>query len=53
MRRILLDEEERLSFGQAAKNSASHFSWEGTVSAYEDLYKNLVREVRGGSGWNL
>jgi len=53
MRRILLDEEERLSFGQAAKNSASRFSWEGTVSAYENLYKNLVREVRGGSGWNL
>jgi glycosyltransferase involved in cell wall biosynthesis len=50
MRRLLLDEEQRRRFGDSARQSVARFSWENTVSAYESLYKNLVRHVGERSG---
>jgi hypothetical protein len=52
MRQLLLDEDQRRRFGEAARQSAACFSWDNTVSAYDSLYKNLVRNVRERSGCN-
>jgi glycosyltransferase involved in cell wall biosynthesis len=52
MRQLLLDEDQRRRFGEAARQSAACFSWDNTVSAYDSLYKNLVRNVSERSGYN-
>jgi glycosyltransferase involved in cell wall biosynthesis len=45
MRRLLLADDLRKKYGEAARQSAARFSWDNTVAAYESLYKNLVRNV--------
>jgi len=50
MRQLLLDEDRRSSFAEAARQSAARFSWDNTVAAYESLYKNLVRNIGESSG---
>jgi len=50
MRGLLVDENQRRGFGIAAACAAARFSWENTVSAYLNLYKNLVRGVADGQG---
>ena len=52
MKQLLLDNDLRSRFGDASRQSAARFSWDGTISAYEALYKKLVQNVGERSGCN-